>query len=131
MFHLYQLLSVTQVVVQTILVAVVMEIHPHLVVIALLVVDMVLTVVKVEQEVSEVMALAVTLTYMAVVVTVMVVTIVMVTTHREQVTLAVDNLLQITNVIMPIGINLMLRGVQGAMALDKPIEVLEVEKVLS
>ena len=60
MFHLYQLLSVTQVVVQTILVAVVMEIHPHLVVIALLVVDMVLTVVSNTQEVSEVMALVVT-----------------------------------------------------------------------
>ena len=131
MFHLYQLLSVTQVVVQTILVAVVMGIHPHLVVIALLVVDMVLTVVKVEQEVSEVMALAVTLTYMAVVVTVMVVTIVMVTTHREQVTLAVDNLLQITNVIMPIGINHMLRGVQEEMALDKAIEVQGDVKALS
>tara|TARA_B100000508_G_C11291206_1_gene195266 strand:+ start:142 stop:468 length:327 start_codon:yes stop_codon:yes gene_type:complete len=108
-----------------------MEIHPHLVVIALLVVDMVLTVVKVEQEVLEVTALVVTLTYMAVVVTVMVVTIVMVTTHREQVTLAVDNLGQITNVIMPIGINLMLHGELEVTELDKPIEVLEVEKVLS
>ena len=47
-------------VVQTILVVVVTEIHPHLVVIALLVVDMVLTVVSNTQEVLEAMDLAVT-----------------------------------------------------------------------
>ena len=68
---------------------------------------------------------------MVAVATVMVVTIVMVIIKQAQVTLVVGNLAQITNVIMPIGINLMLHGELVVMALDKPIEVLEVEKVLS
>ena len=59
----------------------------------------------------------------------MVVTGHLVITHQAQVTLAVDNLGQITNVIMPTDTNLMLHGELGAMALDKITEVLEVEKV--
>ena len=69
--------------------------------------------------------------YMVAVVMVMEVSIVMGIIRLVSVTLAVDNLGQITNVIMPIGINLMLHGVVEVMALDKITEVLEVEKVLS
>ena len=65
------------------------------------------------------------------VVTVIEVIIVMVTTPQEQVILVAHNPAQITNVIMPTDINLMLHGVQGAMVLVRVTEVLEVEKVLS
>tara|TARA_B100000123_G_scaffold253806_1_gene215037 strand:- start:11 stop:223 length:213 start_codon:yes stop_codon:yes gene_type:complete len=69
--------------------------------------------------------------YMVAVVMVMEVSIVMGIIRLVSVTLAVDNLGQITNVIMPTDTNLMLHGELGAMALDKITEVLEVEKVLS
>ena len=61
----------------------------------------------------------------------MVVTGHLVITHQAQVTLAVDNLGQITRGIMHTDISHMLHGVAEVMALDKIIEVLEVEKVLS
>ena len=57
--------------------------------------------------------------------------IVMVTTPQEQVILGAHNLAQITKETMHTGINLMLRGVQGATVLVRVTEVLEVEKVLS
>ena len=60
---------------------------------------------------------------------VMEVSIVMGIIRLVSATLVVGNLAQITNVIMPIGINLMLHGVVEVMALDKITEVLEVEKV--
>ena len=62
---------------------------------------------------------------------VMEVSIVMGIIRLVSATLVVGNLAQITNVIMPIGINLMLHGELEVTELDKPIEVLEVEKVLS
>ena len=68
---------------------------------------------------------------MVVVEMVMEVTIVMVSIPQEQVTLAGHSLHHTTNVIMPIGINHMLRGVQEEMALDKAIEVQGDVKALS
>ena len=68
---------------------------------------------------------------MVVVEMVMEVTIVMVSIPQEQVTLVGLNPLHITNVIMPIGINHMLHGVQEEMALDKTIEVQGDVKALS
>jgi hypothetical protein len=59
----------------------------------------------------------------------MVVTTAMVIILQGLVTLVVDNLLQITNVIMLIDTSHMRLGVQEEMALDKVTEVLEVEKV--
>ena len=57
--------------------------------------------------------------------------IVMVTTPQEQVILVAHNLAQITKETMHTGINLMLRGVQEEMALDKAIEVQGDVKALS
>ena len=59
----------------------------------------------------------------------MVVTGHLVITHQAQVTLAVDNLGQITRGIMHTDTSLTQHGELVVMALDKIIEVLEVEKV--
>ena len=67
---------------------------------------------------------------MVVVEMVMEVFIVMEIISLVSVTLVVDNLAQITNVIMLTGINLMLHGELVVMALGKQTEVLEVETVL-
>ena len=77
------------------------------------------------------MALVVTYRYMVAGVMVMEVSIVMGIIRLVSATLVVGNLAQITNVIMPIGINLMLHGVVAVMALDKITEVLEDVKVWS